>query len=96
MTARVSLVSSHSVRAEWTISVRREPVGYLGDPEVSSPLVDDVPADIRAALNAWLNPPATAAEDCWSFRPVSSPENMALPGMDRVCSQCGAPYRDHV
>lgn len=96
MPAKVVRTASNSVTAEWTITVRREPAGYLGDPEVPSPRVDDVPADIRAALNAWLNPPATAAEDCWSFRPVSSPENMALPGMDRVCSQCGAPYRDHV
>lgn len=35
-----------------------------------------------------------AAADCWNFQPVGV--GSGVTGPDRLCTNCGAPYRDHV
>jgi hypothetical protein len=95
MTARVVRTSATSVRAEWDFTVRREPAGYIGDPDVSSPRVEDIPADIRDALLAWLTPEAEKGLDgCWNFQQVST-LGIAV-GPESLCRNCGRPYREHV
>ena len=83
MTARVTMVTSSSTRG-WTIAVQRR-TEWLGD-SIEQPPVDDVPADIRAALNAWLNPPTNTAP-CSSYAPTG-PD--ADDGDNSVaCRHCG-------
>ena len=83
MTARVTEVSSSSVRAEWSITVMRR-AEYLGD-SIELPSVNDVPDDIRAALQQWLKS-SEGLEGCWFYQ-TGDPD---------LCRNCGRPYKAHV
>lgn len=84
MTARVYRLVSDSDDAEWTITVKRSH-DYDGRPKRPSPPVDDVPADIRAALLAWVGLPPNVP--CASFEQTGA----AYPSdADNVaCRHCG-------
>lgn len=91
MTARVTMVTSSSTRG-WTIAVQRR-TEWVGDPIDMVPPVGDLPADIRAALLAWLKS-GEGLDGCWNFQPVDPLAGMVVSGT--TCRNCMRPYREHV
>lgn len=92
MTAIVKRLASDSDDQEWTITVKRVRE-YLGDAPAGWPRIDDVPADIRAALLAWLKS-GEGLDGCWNFQPVDPLAGMVVSGT--TCRNCMRPYREHV